>query len=785
MVRFADTTGCSSDWPIDDAWRYRDWVVRAFQSDLPLPQFLSMQIAGDLLAQDLARTNRPGNSADSARIQDHLVATGFLALSKRFGSNPNAFEHLTIADTLDNSWRALQGLSMGCARCHDHKFEPVFHKDYYALYGIFASSHYPYAGAELSKSAAVLTPLDLSLGTSALDQWNREVVAAAASFPNTQPRTVLASSSSAWGFEEMERSEPIETRMPGSPWVVTGEVRVVDNGNSPFVHLLPPGSRVADFPATVSQSQLLRRVRWNGPADAPLLIAIDFQLSRLWKTGEHQFTLAWRPAGDPSREIILAQTAPDQPETLLAPGGQPLALRAGTWHHLALQCEGPKAPVRLQLWDEKANPVSTPMSPSIHAGPLWEEGDIVLRFDARHLNGNQQPCIRIDNVVASRGIFPAASVSPKKAASPTPTPEEQKAIATARAEKFRRLAQDKPETAFAMWEGTPRDVATHKRGEPDNPGPIVPRRNLALFGGEPIRSPHKESGRRDLARWLADDSNPLTQRVYVNRLWAGHFGRGIVASPNDFGHTGEAPSHPELLDYLVRQFRKSGYSTKALHREIMLSHAYQQTSFASRTAAETDPDNRWLSHFSARRLTAEEIRDSVLRVSGLLDPAGPGHRHAFPAREARNWSQHQPFSIDYERNPAPFLHRKRALYLLTTRLVPDAFLSTFDGPDSNQSIASRQQTTVALQSLALMNDPLIIEAANRLAAETEGQASRVGAIEELHRKIYGTPPQAHTLALLHEHLDALMRAAPRTPPRDALAVVAQSLLTSNPFLYLR
>ena len=775
VIRFADTTGCSSDWPIDDAWRYRDWVARAFQTDLPFPQFVSMQIAGDILARDLLRSGQPG---DPAMVQDHLIATGFLALSKRFGSNPNAFEHLTIADTLDNSWRALQGLSMGCARCHDHKFEPLFHKDYYALYGIFASSHYPYPGSELSKSASVLVPLDLSRDTSALDHWNREVVAAAAAFPKTQPRTVLASSGSAWGFEEMERSEAIETRMPGSPWVVTGEVRVVDTGNSPFVHLVPHGSQAADFPATVSHSQLLRRVRWNGPATAPLLIAVDFQLSALWKTPEHEFTLAWRPAGDPSREVVLARTSREQPNTLVASDGQTLSLRTGTWHHLAFQCDSPTAPLSIQLWDELANPVSNPIASRVDTRPLFEEGDIVLRFDARQTNGKPQPCIRVDNVLASRGVPPAVSVLTKKTADPQPTPEEQMAVARDRI--FRQLAQAKTETAFAMWEGTPRDVALHKRGEPENPGPIVPRRNLTLFGGDPIRSPQQESGRRDLARWLSDDSNPLTQRVYVNRLWAAHFGRGIVAGPNDFGHTGNPPTHPELLDYLVQQFRKSGYSTKAMHREILLSHAYRQAAIPSGAAAQTDPDNGWLSHFSARRLTAEELRDSVLSVSGLLDPAGPGHRHAFPAREARNWSQHHPFSIDYEKNAAPYFHRKRGLYLLTTRLVPDAFLSTFDGPDSNQSTASRQQSTVALQSLALMNDPLIIEAANRLAAEA--QPDPEAAIEQIHLKIYGTPPPARTLALLRARLDLLTPTAARN---DALAVVAQSLLTSNTFLYLR
>jgi DNA-binding GntR family transcriptional regulator len=782
LARFADTTGCSSDWPVDDAWRYRDWVVRAFNADLPLPQFLEMQIAGDLLARDFSRSTQ---ASDPERIADYQIATGFLALSKRFGSNPNAFEHLTLADTLDNSWKALQGLSLGCARCHDHKFEPLFQKDYYALYGIFASSHYPYAGSELSQDAAVLVPLEGAGDSSALDYWTREIVAAS----DGKARTVLASSTTAWGFEEMERSEPIETRMPGSPWMVRGQPRVIRGSNSPFVHLLPAGAHAVDFPATVARTELVRRVRWKAPAGTsgsdPLLLAVDVEFSKLWNASQHRFTFAWRPAGDPAREVILARSAPDTAAGFLIPGGGLLPGTANQWHHLAVQCENPGAPLRVELWNSRGESVSKQIAAHADTRSLFEEGDIVLRFEASELNGKQDPCLRIDNVVASRKITAAPSVASAKPVQPgTDAQSTQKDLQAARAEKLKSLARSKPETAYAMWEGTPHDVALHKRGEPENAGTVVPRRNLTLFGGEPVRSPSLESGRRDLARWLTDDANPLTQRVYVNRIWMSHFGRGIVSSPNDFGHTGDPPSHPELLDYLVREFRKSGCSTKALHRKILLSHAYRQSAVPSPDAAQRDPDNRWLSHFSARRLTAEEIRDSVLSVSGLLQSDGPGHRQPFPPAESRNWSQHRPFSVDYERNPAPFQHHKRSLYLLTTRLVADPFLSTFDGADANQSTASRQQTTVAIQCLALMNAPVLVEAANQLATELQPLSEDTRALEELHRKIHGQPPSRDTLARLTSHFTSLLH-APQTSRKDALAVVAQSLLASNTFLYLR
>ncbi len=806
IVHYADTTGCSSDWPIDDMWRYRDWVIAAFNDDKPFDRFLTEQLAGDLLAADMLKQT---DALDEKVYRERIVATGFLASAKRFGSSPGADEHLTIDDSIDTTFKALQGLTMSCARCHDHKFDPLPASDYFSLYGIFASSLYPYAGAEINRYASLLVPLaPPGKIENVLDAWNRSMPSSGGEKAKA-PRSVQASFIQRWGFEDNETGSGREDRLPATPWVSKGGVTVME-GNSPFVHLLPKGGiNHVYFQATAHQGEMMRRVRWQDERSDVRSLAVDFQLTSPWDESGHRWKLAWRSQDEPAEELELATIAA---LGLSAPGGAKAVLLAkGRWYHLVLVYALDSSTLTLRLWDEKDQLLADFRLPSAVATKLRAAGDLIVRFEADAVNDTRQTYVRIDNIVADSGRLPApgpADVLPVRglvAADETGAiakevalneraavvavmeeakraeAEAQKAQAAEREAVYRRVITRKPETAFAMWEGTPRDVAIQKRGEPTSPGVVVPRRNLAVLGGQPVEHPNRESGRRDLARWMLDESNPLTLRVFVNRLWQGHFGRGIVATSNNFGHKGEAPSHPALLDYLVGRFRKNGLSTKAMHREIMLTHAYRQSSVPAAGTQERDPDNRWLSHFSPRRLTAEELRDSVLFVAGMLDYAGPGYRQPFPPLIERNWSQHNPFSPDYEANyRRDYDHRKRSLYLPVVRLVPDPFLSTFDLADSNQSIAMRGEIAVPLQGLALMNAPFIVEAANTLAAK---QASDADAVGFLYRRILGIAASETTKNKLAAHL-AMMTTEQGLKPDEALAVIAQSLMASNAFLYV-
>lgn len=255
--------------------------------------------------------------------------------------------------------------------------------------------------------------------------------------------------------------------------------------------------------------------------------------------------------------------------------------------------------------------------------------------------------------------------------------------------------------AYAVADREAVNVRIHERGDPEKPGREIPRRWLTVFGGEAVPEA-SGSGRRLLSDQIAD--HPLTARVMVNRIWARYFGHGIVGSLNDFGSRGEAPTHPELLDFLASRFVRSGYSVRAVHRLILHTDAYQRQSAAPDPA---DPENRFLARYSRRRLSAEELRDSLLAASGALDLT-PGESHPFPAEATWNFTQHNPFSAVYETN-------RRSAYLMVQRQRRHPFLTLFDGADPNASTPARESTAVPTQALYFMNDPFFHQQAQLLA----------------------------------------------------------------------
>jgi len=244
------------------------------------------------------------------------------------------------------------------------------------------------------------------------------------------------------------------------------------------------------------------------------------------------------------------------------------------------------------------------------------------------------------------------------------------------------------------------------RGDPQRLGEEIPRGFLTVLGAQTLPPEEKGSGRLELAKWITDPANPLTARVLVNRLWQHHFGRGLVATPNDFGTRGQPPTHPELLDFLARYFVDSGWSLKALHRLILLSHTWQLASTGG--DLEKDPNNELWSRAERRRLDAEAIRDTMLSVSGDLDLT-PGGEHPFPAVHTWGFTQHNQFFALYD---TP----RRSVYQMQQRLRKHPFFALFDGADTNSSTGVRANSTTPLQSLFAMNDSFVHERANRLAA---------------------------------------------------------------------
>ena len=517
VVRYADTAGDNSDYPIPQIHRYRDYVIRAFNEDKPFDRFLREQVAGDLLP-----------ARDETERREHLIATGYLANAKRFGSRVDDYPwHLTVEDTIENVGRAFLGLSTGCARCHDHKFDPISQDDYYALYGIFESTRYPWPGIELLKI------------------------------------------------------------------------------QKDFIPLVPA----------------------------------------------------------------------DQAETLM----KPIREKAAALEAEAKACESRK---------KKAD----------------DQADAALGTD--------------DEADAK-----AAAQAAKKAVE--------------KAKKDIETHGKVPlpyETAYAVAEAKKAGNAkVQMKGLPERPGHEVPRRFLEVMGGQRLPEGIQGSGRLQLAEWLSDPSNPLTARVFVNRLWLHHFGRGIVPTPNDFGKQGKPPTHPELLDWLARRFVESGWSVKSMHRLLVHSRAYRLSTRSHEGNEKSDPSNEWLWRAHRRRLDAESIRDALLSVSGTLDlsPAGP---HPFPEMAKWDYTQHKPFKAVYD-------HNRRSVYLMTQRVMKHPFLGIFDGAETNASAALRVSTTTTLQALYFLNDPFFHEKAAAFAARvTSERSGEDDRIERAYRLAYGRPP---------------------------------------------
>jgi uncharacterized protein DUF1553 len=339
------------------------------------------------------------------------------------------------------------------------------------------------------------------------------------------------------------------------------------------------------------------------------------------------------------------------------------------------------------------------------------------------------------------------------------------------------------EKAYAVAEGTPHNAQVQRRGDPKNLGDEVPRGFLQILGGQELPVGVTGSGRLQLAEWLTDSQNPLTARVMVNRIWQHHFGKGIVATPSDFGKRGKYPTHPELLDALALRFVESGWSVKAMHKLIMLSQTYQLSSDGCPENANVDPGNEFLWKFNRQRLDAEAIRDSLLTVGGELD-LSRGDAHPFPHERTWSFTQHNPFTAVYET-------KQRSVYLMTQRIQRQPYLSIFDGPDPNSSTAERLISTTPIQALFVMNSPFVHEQADRFAARLiGGQPDSRKRIDLAYQMAFGRPATAEEIQRGESYIRQCREKLKGTGlpeahhPQGAWASYVGVLLSSNEFIFV-
>lgn len=784
VVRYADTAGETADYPLPDAWRYRNYVIDAFNADLPYDEFLLEQIAGDVLAQA-----DPGT-----RFAERVIATGFLALSRRFGFDSENYHHLTIQDTIDTLGQVVMGMSLGCARCHDHKFDPVTMRDYYALYGIFSSSRYSFPGSEQKQRTRVLVPLTSPSDSPAL--WRRfehrvgTLSKRLAEMKKPVPTAVLRSLNDLDGdFETQAVASGGSKGVLVPPWVYEGPIAVSNAAQSPFKNCYPTGivgTSIAAGSAPYRIAQAIHPKRageWRGQCH----VNLDFRIGSNpgSASGVHRFSLGTL-AGNPALAVLLSSEG----ITLRTGEGSGTfhPLTPNNWQSLQLTVDVDRLTVSGHVGAPGAitelaeRPLAASSSGAIE----------MVSFDTDGA-GAAYPAIELDNFsIREHPILPVSTELPGLVDASNPLDSEalldQLRILLGHQGEAARLEQllsiGPCSMAYAMAEGTPRDERIQLRGEPDKPGEVVPRGFIASLGGGPLPPGTAGSGRLELARWLTRADHPLTPRVMVNRVWQQHFGRGLVPTPNDFGVRGQPPTHPDLLDHLTTTFVRSGWSIKALQRLIMQSATYQQASLvepAPSAGASAPIGSDLLASFSRRRLSAEEIRDAILAVSGNLDRS-PGREHPFPKPVEWRYTQHSPFSAIYD-------HRRRSVYLMTQRIKRHPFLALFDGADPNASTAQRQTTTVATQALYFLNDPFVHEAAEHWATDLlAGGASERDAIAVAYRRALVRPPleaeRAEAAAFLTTYRAKLVQAGSGKADILSLAGLLRALFATNEFLHV-
>ena len=346
--------------------------------------------------------------------------------------------------------------------------------------------------------------------------------------------------------------------------------------------------------------------------------------------------------------------------------------------------------------------------------------------------------------------------------------------------------------AYAVVDGVAGDAPLQIRGEPQQPGDVIPRKFPDLLGGQRLtQAQARHSGRLQLAQWLTDRENPLTARVMINRIWQDHFGAGLVKTPSDFGARGQPPTHPELLDWLAMRFMESGWSIKHMHRLMMNSRIYQLDSTAGgsddnrQPGLAADPENALRWRFSRRRLDAESLRDTLLLLSGDLDGTKMNEPHPFPAAEKWEYTQHHPFRDSYDSN-------RRSVYLMTARLNANSFFTTFDGADRNASTSKRDSSVTSVQSLYLLNNEWVHQRAalfaQRLIRERDNDEARLRLAFEL---ALGRPPSSEDTEIAKTFMQTI-RPKLATDEETSQAAVdsecwtsfARALFRTNEFLYI-
>ncbi len=750
LARYADTHGYHID-SHRDMWPWRDWVINAYNSNQPFDQFTIEQLAGDLLPSP---------------TRQQRLATGFHRnhmINFEGGAIPEEYQTEYVIDRLEATTNVWMGMTMGCARCHDHKYDPISQRDFYRFFAFFNTI--PEKGLDGRKgNAEPLLPIAPVGQLLEIDQLECAIREQRDAIDDKQ----ITAAQKAWEkAAQGHLAGPVKDNI-AAHYPLDGALTDISGH---YLH----GRTIAGETAFGS-----------GMVDKALTLTADDQieLGAVTVDTAKPFTLAlWiKPSSDKAEEIpiltaagieLRTEASHYQPELKRAARlqvnlGRALRMQSrepviiGDWTHVAFTWDG-NGKAALSIDGE---PAAADILENNLTGPFQSTAPIRIkgyrgslddiRFYTRPITAMEINTLAVHMPAAALlDVQPARrdkdqnnrlrEYFPTRAA---PEPIRKQHAELAALEKRKAEMERAIPTSMVMQEmDKPRETFILARGDYRNKTEKVTAAVPAALPPLPAGAP---ANRLSLAHWIVDPSNPLTARVAVNRYWQTYFGTGIVKTAEDFGSQGEAPSHRQLLDWLATEFVSTGWDVKAMQRLIVTSATYRQSSKVPAGIHERDPENRLLSHMSRFRLPAELVRDNALAASGLLT-AAIGGPSVFPYQPPGLWEEmafHGIYSAQaYTPSTGADLYR-RSMYTFWKRTVPPAALSTFDAPDREKCTARRAITNTPLQALVLMNDPTYVEASRKLAERAITESTPPKRIVWLFRQITLRDPTAKETTVL-------------------------------------
>ena len=850
LVRYADTRGHEFDHPIPNAWQYRDYLIRALNSDVPYDQFVKEHIAGDLMTPRI--DSRTG-------ANESIIATGFWFLGEEVHSPVDIRQDEVdrIDNQIDVMSKTFLGVTLACARCHDHKFDAISQKDYYAMSGFLISS-----GRQLARFETMEVERDVARSVAQVESdANNELKEPLAAILKRGVRRVTAA-------------------MPAAQKAITqGSIDTASEPVRSLALVLKSAADTSGHPLQTAARVILRRTASTMPAP-PVAIPQDPSF-RVLEDYTNESPTSWMQAGsafgpgplkigamrigsskDKPFEGVITQTAAirneffsgiahrgeNDPGSLKAFNGSGQTLRtreftvgdgkvwiltkgAGSaysalnshhmiggplhgalfrtwkatdhWQWVELNLANYKGHrMHLEIAPNDNGPFEVAMVAECEVAPASPPTRDKLVFGFVFGNPSNPPTDAVlllskalekatDQLASNTFEQPAAELLDWMIQNWSlfgPETESERASFLSKVSKWmakldsqRARLRKESAVALAMFDGSGVEEFQLKRGSPKSPLAPVPRRLLeAVAGSEPLQIPGR-SGRLELANQMTDPANPLLSRVIVNRVWHHLFGRGIVPSVDNFGVLGQAPTHPELLDTLSVEFAtRQNWSIKSLIRSLVLSSAYQMSSHPTNQQAETlDPENASFHRMNIKRLEAESIRDSVLSISGRLDPTVGGRSvtvHLTDFMEGRGRPKSGPMDGD----------GRRSIYVSINRNFLSPMLLAFDMPIPFSTFGRRNISNVPAQALVLMNDPFVVAEASRWSQQVQSIASVEERLRHMYLTAFARTPTPEEARAAKEFIgrESELLGANNHDDASIWADLAHALINSKEFLYV-